>query len=224
MTKLFSIFILVFFLTGNCFGQKIRPNTSSRLQKEDPNNFYHSEEISNLDLAQMLELTGVRLFKFNLGGFDSAYQLMIMIDEVTNGKITKIDTIMNSGNSYEYGAAGSAEYYLDYIDQLKIITKQDTNKVTISLRTLGINLKKTLPYNITSRGQFFSWLSYSDTKWKLDKKTPILIFASSWKDEKYDFQRFCGVVHLKENDNNTNELLTSSPKYYLISYKISRLK
>jgi hypothetical protein len=52
----------------------------------------------------------------------------------------------------------------------------------------------------------------------------LLIFASSWKDKTYNFHRFCGVVSLKENDKQTNELLTSSPKYYLISYKVTSQK
>lgn len=224
MRKVYLIIVIVFSLSFNCFGQTFKPNTSTRQQREDPSNSYHSDDISSLDMSQMLELSGIRLFKFNLGGFDTVHSLMIMVDEVTNGKTTKTDTIINSSNSYTYFARGSSDYYQDFIDQIKIITKQEADKFTISLRTLGINLRKTVPYHITSKGQFFSWLSYSDTKWKLDKKVPILIFASSWKDEKYDFQRFCGVATLKENDTDTNELLNSSPKYYLISYKIAVLK
>ncbi|BAO74604.1 DUF5041 domain-containing protein [Winogradskyella sp. PG-2] len=52
----------------------------------------------------------------------------------------------------------------------------------------------------------------------------MLIFASSWLDKEYNFHRFCGVVNLKDDDEKTTELLTSSPNYIVINYKISEIE
>lgn len=51
----------------------------------------------------------------------------------------------------------------------------------------------------------------------MGKKIPLMVFASSWKDETYGFERFCGVAYLTENGEYTNQLLTQSPSYIVIS-------
>ena len=224
MTKNIVLISAFCILAFSSLGQKFKKNLDRQLTKEDANNLYQSDEISIIDIAQSLELLGAHIYKFDIGDFDTTYNLIVTVDEFTNGKKIKSDTIYNDNNTYIYFAKGETEYFQDFINQIKIITKQDTNKFTVHLRTYGTDLRKAFPYSITAKDQFYSWRSYIETKWKLDTKIPLLIFASSWKDKQYDFQRFCGVAHLKESDQQTNELLTSSPKYYLISYKIFQQK
>lgn len=211
-------------MTLTSFSQQFKKNIERQIQKEDANNLYRSDEISNLDIAQSLEVLGIHFYKFDIGNFDTIYNIIVTVDEFTSGKNTRTDTIFRDNNTYSYFSKGVTEYYQDFIDQIKVITKQDTAKFTIHLRTYGTDLRKTFTYSITEKDQFYSWRSYADTKWKIDTTIPLLIFASSWKDKTYNFQRFCGVVNLKENDKQTNELLSSSPKYYLISYKVMNQK
>ena len=69
--------------------------------------------------------------------------------------------------------------------------------------------------------QFFNWREFEKTTWKVDKKVPLLVFASSWLDKKNDFHRFCGVVKLNKDNEGTKELLNFSPNYIIISFLIT---
>ena len=51
-----------------------------------------------------------------------------------------------------------------------------------------------------------------------------MIFTSSWFDENIGLHRFCGVVHLTENDEKTRELLSKSPHYFLLEYKVTEME
>ena len=79
--------------------------------------------------------------------------------------------------------------------------RKDLMNTRVKVETKEINLGK------TDNRQFYNWREYEETKWKLNEKVPLLIFASSWLDKEYNFHRFCGVVNLKENDERTQELL-----------------
>jgi hypothetical protein len=223
-----------FYITSFCLiaisssGQKFKKNTSPQITKEDANNEYHSDKLSNLDMIQAFEALGIHVYKFDIGIFDTTYRFITTIDEFINGKMIKTDTLLNTLNTYSFYEKGVTEYYWDYIDQIKVITKQeilkkDTNTFSIHLQTYGEGVKKTFKYAKRDSQQFYSWVGYLDTQWKINKKIPLLIFASSWYDKKYDIQRFCGARNLKGNDPQTIELLSSSPRYYLVSYKILRL-
>jgi hypothetical protein len=48
----------------------------------------------------------------------------------------------------------------------------------------------------------------------------MLVYGSSWYDEKIKTDRFCGVVDLSLDEERTKELLDYSPHYYVISLKV----
>lgn len=81
----------------------------------------------------------------------------------------------------------------------------------------GIRLKQ----SITRKHQFYDFRRYNEYKWVLNKPVPLLIYASSWYDKKYNIERFCGTNDLSKDEKETKELLDNSSHYYIISYKVS---
>ncbi len=217
--KNFYFFLCLFILNFGFAQTNKAIDNRSQLEKEDSNDKYNQSKITTLDLLEALELASVRIHKFNIGEFDKEYKLQIFADEYVNGKLIKTDILVDYTN--DYGFWIDEEYNQGFIDQLKIYTKTDENFSKINIRTYALSTTKEINLGKTDHRQFFNWREYEKTKWKLNEKVPLLVFASSWLDKEYNFHRFCGVVKLKENDEGTQELLNFSPNYIVISFKIS---
>lgn len=153
----------------------------------------------------------------------------IILSEYRNGeKIRERSIGLMNDNTYRYYKsndrfANKASW--DYIDQLTFFARDLDSlsllKVESYSGTLqGIKLKKLR----TRGGQDYSWRSYSKTGWLLNQKIPLLVYASSWWDEKYSIERFCGTVDLSSDLVEAQTLLASSPHYYVISYIVSEPK
>lgn len=217
------ILIPLIFLSLNLFSQNEKNlDKRSQLEKEDSNDMYNQSKITTLDLLQALELASIRIFKFDIGEFDKEYRLQIFSEEYVNSKLIKTDTLIDYKNDYSFWI--DKKYNQGFIDQIKIFTKTEENISTLSLNTYALGSKKEINLGKNDHRQFYNWRAYEDTKWKLNKKIPLLVFASSWLDKKYNFHRFCGVVKLKEGDERTAELLKYSPNYIVINYKISEIE
>lgn len=220
MKLILSVALLSLLFFNPILAQEIKPDGRMQIQKADANNAYHSDEITQLDLLQALEFAGIQIKKFNLGRFDTVYQFFLFAEEYRKGKLIDIDTLMSGSNKYHYYQRGEEAYYNDFIDQIKFVTKDDDNKSELKIITYKMSGKRKIELEKFDEQQFFVWRSYQDTQWRLNKKIPLMIFASSWKDKVYDFHRFCGRVILTENDEDTQELLRESPTYIQISYKV----
>ena len=217
---LLSIIILCF---ANSFGQELKEDTRRKSLKEDGSDYYRVEQTSELDIIQALEVAGIRIYKFNLGDFNKKYNFILLVDEYVEGIIINTDTLIYSSNEYHYFEKGKKDYFLDYIDQIKILTKVEDGKIEFHIKTYEIWFKKEIAYQKKDEDQFYNLRNYTDTKWALDHKVPLLVYASSWEDKKHGFQRFCGVTKLSENDEDTDELLSLSPHYFVISYKVTEM-
>ncbi len=216
----FSLCFLSIFCL-NLQAQKAKPDLRLPLQKEDGNNMYRSNEITELDLLHALDFMGVRIQKFKLGRFDQKYKLHIFAETYEKGEIVKTDTLLADDNQYHFFERGETNYFLDYIDQLKFITKSEDNRSEIRLHTYKLSTKTEIELKKWDDRQFYNWRFFTDAHWELNKKIPLMVFASSWKDKRYDFHRFCGVVNLKEGEEGTEELLEESPTYVMFSYQVS---
>lgn len=206
------------------FCQEYQKDIKTKTQKEDLHNKYQSDLISKTDLLKALEMSGIGIFKFPLDSFDKRYKLSINLDEYVDSKKVSSKTIYSFNNTYIHYKEDSsnAKAYFDYIDQLLFFYKETDSLSTLKIETYGgaiggIKLKK----NNARKNQYYNWRSYSKTNWSLNKNIPLLIYASSWYDKKYNFERFCGVVDLSKDEKGTKELLDNSPHYYLISYEVS---
>ena len=214
--------LLIFLMLGlAAHAQDKNPvDQRTQLEKEDSSDLYRQGEITTLDLLEALELAGVRVHKFQIGTFDKEYKLQIFADEYIQGKLIKSDTLVDFKNDYGFWIDG--EYNQGFIDQIKIFTKTEDNYSKLNIRTYALGTTKEINLGRTDHRQFYNWRAYQDTQWKMNQKVPLMIFASSWLDKTYNFHRFCGVINLKENDEDTQELLDYSPNYIVINYKISQ--
>ena len=80
-TKAISILILLITVTlATLQAQKVRPDQRLQLLKEDSQNSYQSNSITNLDLLQALDFAGIQIKKFNLGEFQERYQLHLITE------------------------------------------------------------------------------------------------------------------------------------------------
>ncbi|MDD7913813.1 DUF5041 domain-containing protein [Polaribacter ponticola] len=221
MKLLKFVLTLLFLVSINSFSQeKFKQDDRPQIQKE--HQISEIDDIELIDLVEMLEFQGIRINKFKLGKFDKRYKLYIVMDEYLNGQMISSDTIVNTNNTYTYFK--SEQPFYDYINQITIITKDipSENKSQLSIKTYGFTMTGySIEMKNTEKENSLNWRKYIDTKWELNKKIPLLIYASSWLDEKYGVRRFCGVRYLKENEEGTNELLKYSPNYVKISYVIS---
>jgi hypothetical protein len=213
---LISLLVLIPF---SSFSQEAIKDTRSQLEKEDSNKEYGQEKITTLDLLEALDLASIRIHKFALGEFDKEYKLRIIADKYYQGKIVNTDTLLDYNNLYSYWVDG--KHYPGYIDQIKFFSKTEDNQAELMLKTYAVSTKKEIDLTREDERQFFLWREFEKTPWKVDKKVPLLVFASSWLDKKNDVHRFCGVVKLNEGEKETMELLSSSPNYIIISYQVS---
>lgn len=203
------------------YAQELKIDPRSQDLKEDSNDMFNLENINTLDVLQALELAGLHIHKFQLGEFDQKYDLHIIADEYVHGKMVRTDTLLSYHNQYHYYLDENEPYFLDYIDQLKLITKTDKNSSIIHISTYALSTEKEVSLRTTNKDQFFLWRDYKETTWKRDEKIPLTIFASSWYDKAINGHRFCGVARLTQGDTRTDELLDNSPHYILISYKVT---
>ncbi len=220
LKRCYCLILLFLAICSGVEGQKQKADLRPVFQKEDPFNKFQAEEVTRLDILHAFDAIDVGIYKFDLGKFDQAYQLYVFADTYENGKLTSIDTLFSETNEYIYFEAGEKDYRVDLYDQIKIITRQDENTSELRINTYAFSLKREVKLKQWEEEQFFNWRAYGDTYWKLNEKIPMLVFASSWKDKRYGFQRFCGVVVLDNEEKDTWELLNNSPTYAVISYKV----
>ena len=222
--QLLACFLFSLLLPISFFGQEIQRDRRPQSMKEDSNNLYHAEEITTIDVMHALEFAGIGINKYDLGSFDKRYDFFLYAEEFRDGQSVNIDTMLSISNQYHYFERGREKYKLAFIDQIKILTKTEEGQCDLRIHTYSMMAPKEISLEKSDDRQFFVWRNYADTYWKLDKKIPLAVFASSWEDKEHGFHRFCGVVHLAEGDAGTEELLTSSPNYIEISYQVREAK
>lgn len=214
------IFALFLILSSSTYAQEIKPDGRSQLSKEDANNTYHAEEIDRIDLLQALEFAGIEIAKFNIGEFSHKGKIYLVADEYVSGQKVNTDTVFTTSNQYHYYERGSEDPFLDYIDQIKIISKQDEHQMDLRIITYSVLGTKKIKLTRERDDQFFLLRKYQSVEWKEGEKIPLMVFASSWRDEDFGVERFCGVAKLAQDDEPTNELLNSSPHYIVVSYMV----
>lgn len=220
MNLLKLLLILLFLNSFNGYSQD-EYKIDKRSQEQKENSLINTDNIGISDLVEMLNLQGIEINKFKLGKFDKPYKIFLVVDEYLNGVMISSDTITDIKNNYHYFE--SEKPFNDFIDQITIITKDSPieKESKLLIKTYGVTVNKSLKMKNVEKENNLYWRKYSETKWALNKKIPLLLHASAWLDKKFGIRRFCGPNYLKENETETNELLKSSPNYVQISYIVS---
>lgn len=220
MKILFSI-VSIILISAELLSQEYKFDTRPFKLKDDGQNYYKSELVTTLDLLQAIEMAGITINKFSIGSFDREYTIRVIKEEFKDGIVIETDTILQTSNKYSYFVKGKEGYYVSYIDSLKIFTKEEVSSLTLKFRTYAMSSKEIIKFEKYDKDSFYNIRSFVDTEWKQNDKIPLLVYASSWEDTEYGYNRFCGVVNLRKNEASTQELLSSSPHYFMISYVVN---
>jgi hypothetical protein len=220
MKKIILLTLFVWFLQLSIKSQDLKKDNRPQKFKEDSRGNFQSDIITTIDFLQAMELIGLKIHKFDIGTFNQEYSLHFILKEYSNGEIVTTDTIMNIDNTYSF-YEGDVRY-LDFINQIKIFTQQEKDQLKIKISTYGKSLQTKIDYEVSDIDQNYFVRYYSNTSWVENTDIPLFVFASSWKDEKYGFYRFCGSTQLDDKDDDTKTLLKLSPHYFKWSYIISR--
>jgi hypothetical protein len=228
MNKIVLIFSLGILISSCSNKDKEQPEKTelkkevSQSNKDDRLNLYNSEKINSVDLLEAFDFIGVQIHKFEIGEFNKRRDLILLMKEFENGILKTTDTLTTTDNQFYESFDENGSPNMGFIDQIKILTKTDNEKSELVVKTYrGQSAKRSVALNKVDDNQFFLWRVYEETKWKTDKEVPLMIFASSWYDERINNHRFCGVAKLTEKTEATDELLKNSPNYLLISYKVT---
>lgn len=218
--------ILWVLLLGPVFvdAQEYRKDFRARSVREDSCGQYHAEDIDKLDLLRALDIAGIGIHRFSLGTFPKKYRLTVWAEEYRDGKVVEKHRMMDGDNGYLFWEGGRTEPYVDYIDVIKFFTKTEDGTISVVVDTCSGETSKRFKMKKDSDDQFFQWRSWRETTWKLGEKVPLLVYASSWRDQQLGAHRFCGVVNLSLDAAMTEELLGRSPHYILFSYVVSEWK
>ena len=229
MKTLFVTFICTL-ISISAISQEIGYKKDVRPQniKEDRFNDYQIDRISDVDILQALELAGVRMFVIPISPvFEKEYYLSVNLNEYVNGeKINTTDIIRTykGENVYLHFEQDSIQqkeiFYFDYIPKLTFFSKDNDTTLLLRVSHLGGSSSIPLKKDKERSSQSYHWRAYSKTDWKLNEEVPLLVYASSWFDEKMKMERFCGAGDLSLNESATKELLDNSPHYYVISLKV----
>jgi hypothetical protein len=221
-----SINLFVILLAAlSCYAQDYRKDLQTRLEKENPNNAYQTYNIDDVDLLKALDFAGIRIFKIPLSHFDKKYKFSITLSEYVRGKLVESKNIspVDSNIYYHFIKNDSSKYvqYFDFIDQVSFFSKESDTTCMLRVETYSAATGAKLNKMKERPNQFYSWRTYSKNEWILNKSIPVLVYASSWYDKKYDIERFCGVVDLSYDKSETDELMKNSPHYYTISLLVT---
>ncbi|MDR2915381.1 MAG: DUF5041 domain-containing protein [Tannerella sp.] len=227
MKSLTSLAILFFFsLSLSAQNFEYKKDLAPQNVKADRHNMYRSEDINSIDLMKALEFSGINIFKFNLTPFEKKYKMVVFIDEYADGEKVNTQEVFGGDNTYIHFEEGAELQemptpYFDYIDQFVFYVKNDTDHSMLKYSSYSMESTRKLEKKKLRDFQFYQWRTYSKANWKLNETVPMLIYASSWFDDRYNVERFCGVMDLSLKEEFTQELLDNSPHYYVISCKIS---
>ena len=225
MKKVFITFFSAL-ISISAIAQDIQYRKDERPQnvKEDTYNQYQVNDISEIDILKALEMLGIRIFNIPISpAFEKEFFLSLMLDEYVDGKmINSKDIIPNhpllKSNTYRHEQDGV--WYFDYISRITIFSKDNDTTLSLTVRSLAGSFSgASLHKKKLREGQFYLWRAYRKKEWKLNEVVPMLVFASSWHDGR--FERFCGTVDLSEDEEATKELLEKSPHYFVLSLKVS---
>lgn len=214
--KFHLILILLLIATKSFSQTEYKPDQRTSEQKLNLSN----SNINKTDIINLLEFGGLQINKFEIGKFDRKLSIQFIMEEFIDSKRVSVDTFAISGNTYIYNLEGN--WYFDYIESFEILTKDPIeNKAQIKFITAEMSTTKYLQLNNLKEGSFTNYRRYKDAKWQLNKKVPLLVFASSWYDKDINANRFCGANYLEENSEPTKELFEKSPNYIVFSYAVT---
>jgi hypothetical protein len=217
----FCTFIGCLLMSVCSYSQTIKADARPDSLKFDNLDEYQTAQISKLDLLHALNSLGVRVFNCQFSPrFTKTYKLKIEVEEFVNGKAVGVTNISPNDNNLYFFWEGEKQY-ANYLDKINLIARDADSVSVLSVNLMGNSTGMRLKKQTVRKNQFYSWRRYSKPVWKLNAKTPFLVYSSSWHDKQNNIERYCGAVDLSLSQAATKELMDLSPHYFVVSYTVS---
>jgi hypothetical protein len=225
MKKTFQILIVTIVLV---FSGCVENTPDSENSKIEVNKSTDVPQITQSDIIEALEFGGIGIHKINIGGFDTTYGIKFIIEEFKDQKLFRTDTLDYDIINIDYADADTNQvtkkvnYTLVYLKAIRIFSRNLEDRFHFEITVPRIKLSHDLEFISLNQKNFYKTVEYEKTHWSLNEKVPLLFCGSSWIDENGQ-NRFCTANKMGEN-SRTNELLSFSPHYIIISYITAEIK
>lgn len=214
-----TIIVLLFIstLAFSCFQQEKNPKTFS---------FYEPIETENI--VDALTYADLYIFNHHLGELEKDFTVSLIVEEWKNQQL------INSDMLFSVSLSSSVPEDIEKVNKLpaKVRTKIEPQNDSIVVAAVALNdvaksfhIYLTETYDRIKYVPYFP-IRYADKTWQTDKNIPLVFYGSMWLDKEYDFYRFSNRSYLtgREDDEVRQELLSSSPHYYIIGCRMQEIK
>lgn len=207
-----NILILFFVFVGISF----------RLSAQQKNEI-QSLDIDQTDIIAALKANGIAIFKFETGHFDKKLNLTFILEAFSKDSLIESKLLYKGKNWFTTFDEKNSR--IDkFVNPIRIIAKEIDNECVLFFDIEGFEFNRQFSVEKTYQRQFFKWIPYEDTCWRLNKKTPLLAYISSWKEES-GYIRHCGVQKFSaDKPDETNHYFSISPSYFVLSYIVEEIE
>lgn len=215
VSKKILSFLFLIVSTISCVEQEKTSETFS---------FQNLPETENI--VDALTYADMYIFNHHLGELEKDYRISLIDEEWKNRQLINSDTIFsvhlsssvleNTGKDDKYPARVRTK-----IEPLSDSVSLITVSLNDTTKSFQLHLEET--YDGIKYVPYFP-IRYADRTWQTDKNIPLVLYGSMWPDKEHGFYRFAHRSYLtsRENDDETHELLSSSPHYYMMICRVEK--
>lgn len=193
-------------------------------QAQNENEYIPYPKADLQDVVDALSLADINIFKHDLGVIDKNCKISVIVEEWKDFKLVDSNTQI----SLPVKTTFSPDYVREAEESttIRAINKKFNDSLMIveisindRFRPIFLNMKQLDKEN---RHLPYFPVPYKHKLVETDKNVPIMLYGTMWYDEDFDVYRFCGRQWLtdEKGDEASKELLTSSPHFYIVYYRI----
>lgn len=181
-------------------------------------------ELTTNDIEEALRHIGINIYKHDIGMIDKNPEIKIIVDEWEDFKLVNSWTALTIPLEFTFMPGSDNDAQKNNIIRTTSIVKNDSLlivEIAINdmLRPFHLKQKK---LDTEDRHLPYFPVPYKNRQVQQNKNIPLMLYGTMWHDEEFNIYRFCGRDYLTDesDDEATEELMSSSPHYYIISYRI----
>lgn len=221
------IFSCLWVLSCGVFGQQIK-----------------KKNVELEDLINLLDASGYELFSFDITDMlNEQYNIVYIKTEYKAGKevaASNLNTVPNKRLLTDFSESSYQQEFIDgggRIIDPKIQAVYHAEKISFGFYPASNDSTKFLKINVPNIGSmsvplklkglvtknadklFYSYNTrpFKIKPFKEDEFIPLILFGSSWYDERFDVYRFCGENEIEPD--MSSEILKDVPHYYVVGIK-----
>lgn len=199
-----------------------------KAQDNEEKSYLPFAEVEIGDIEEALRLIGINIYKHDIGIIGKNPEIKIIVEEWEDFKLVNSWTGLTMPLESTFMPGSSNDIQKNNIIRTTSIAKNDSLliveiAVNDMLRQFHLKQKK---LDTENRHLPYFPVPYKYKQVQQDKNIPLVLYGTMWYDENFNVYRFCGRNYLTDeaDDEATEELMLSSPHYYIISYWIENSK